>query len=199
MKNKNFELKFNLSNRAIYTLITLGIIALLCVGVYAIAGEVPNPGHSINQIECNEDFCVNDGKLGIGTEDPSSKLNVIGDALIDGNLIVEGEINSLKFGNTKVVEIGGWDMNKIGAKSVKHGISDFTKIASVTGIVFIDGKQYGYIIGDISDRTESDTRVTINNINSNFITLQAGNYPKSSPAWNDASFNRGYLYITYVN
>ena len=40
--------RFNISNRLLYTLITIGILAIIGVGVYAVA---PNPGHSISQID----------------------------------------------------------------------------------------------------------------------------------------------------
>ncbi len=48
MVNKKGLKKTSLSNKAIYFLITLGIIALVAAGVYA---AVPNPGHSAAQID----------------------------------------------------------------------------------------------------------------------------------------------------
>jgi hypothetical protein len=40
----------HLSNRLSYTLIAIGILIIIAVGVYAI-GEVPNPGHPISQLQ----------------------------------------------------------------------------------------------------------------------------------------------------
>jgi len=38
--------KFHISNRLLYTLITIGIFVILGVGVYALVpGVAPNPGH----------------------------------------------------------------------------------------------------------------------------------------------------------
>jgi hypothetical protein len=42
-------IKINISNRWRYTLIALGIILIISVGIYALTpGVVPIPGHSIN-------------------------------------------------------------------------------------------------------------------------------------------------------
>lgn len=50
MKKKGLTIKINFSNRWIYFLITLGIIAIVAVGVYALSpGMKPNPGHDINE------------------------------------------------------------------------------------------------------------------------------------------------------
>ncbi len=43
--------RFNLSNRALYTFITFGIIIILAVGIYALTpGVAPNPGHLITDV-----------------------------------------------------------------------------------------------------------------------------------------------------
>ena len=47
-KNKS---KREISNRLLYTLISIGILAILAVGVYAVPGAIPNPGHSITQLQ----------------------------------------------------------------------------------------------------------------------------------------------------
>ncbi len=50
-KGKGIILQIHLTNRWLYVLIVLGVLALLGVGVYALLpGEVPNPGHSINEV-----------------------------------------------------------------------------------------------------------------------------------------------------
>jgi len=43
--------KIILSNRWLYTLITVGILICLSVGVYAVLGTTPNPGHSISELQ----------------------------------------------------------------------------------------------------------------------------------------------------
>lgn len=170
------------NKRATYTIITILILVILGVGVCAVTNEVPDPGHSLAELQS-----CSDGETLISN---SGTWNC--------SLFSSLESDPTQEAKTKVVEIGGWNMNTEQVKLVEHKISDFTKIVSVTGIIFIDGKQYGYTLGDLSDRAESDTRATINVINSKTINLQAGNYPHSSAGFDDASFNRGYLYISYL-
>ena len=45
------RLQINMTNRWLYTLITLFAVVVLGVGVYAVAGTTPNPGHPMNQIQ----------------------------------------------------------------------------------------------------------------------------------------------------
>jgi hypothetical protein len=50
-KGKKITIKINLTNKWLYTFIAIGIIAIIGVGVYAIApGVVPDPGHNINDL-----------------------------------------------------------------------------------------------------------------------------------------------------
>ena len=50
-KRKNIKLVFNFSERALYTLIAILIVLIFGVGVYAVAGTTPNPGHAIADIQ----------------------------------------------------------------------------------------------------------------------------------------------------
>jgi len=53
MNKRRRRISINLSNRWLYTLIAVGIILIIGVGVYAL-GAIPNPGHSISQLQtCN--------------------------------------------------------------------------------------------------------------------------------------------------
>ena len=46
MKKRGLSIKINLTNRWLYTLIAIGILAIIGVGVYALTpGVAPNPGH----------------------------------------------------------------------------------------------------------------------------------------------------------
>jgi len=53
MPTLNF--KITLSKRATYTIITFGILIILAIGVYAVAGSTPNPGHSLSELYTCED------------------------------------------------------------------------------------------------------------------------------------------------
>ncbi len=130
--------KSHISNRLLYTLITIGILAILGVGVYAF-GAVPNPGHSLGQLQtCDSEgqtlvmqggswacatggtggssqwlasasgIYYNLGYVGIGTNLPTSPLDIVGWMRSQGarinTLVVDNTINisqsgKLCFGN----------------------------------------------------------------------------------------------------
>ncbi len=54
MANKKRLKKFNISNKLAYTLVAIFSIVLIGVGVFAL-GPVPNPGHSISQLQTCDD------------------------------------------------------------------------------------------------------------------------------------------------
>jgi hypothetical protein len=50
-KGKRLNIKINFSNRWLYTIIAIGILAMIGVGVYALTpGTAPNPGHLISEM-----------------------------------------------------------------------------------------------------------------------------------------------------
>jgi hypothetical protein len=64
MKKRGIEIKINLSNRAIYTLIVIGILAIVGVGVYAYGTSNPsNFGHSFGELTLPS--CSNGQVLGM--------------------------------------------------------------------------------------------------------------------------------------
>lgn len=65
---RGLTIKINLSNRWIYFLITLGILAIIAFGVYAITpGSKPDPGHSLSEIGVPADCLKNDSLKWNGT------------------------------------------------------------------------------------------------------------------------------------
>ncbi|MCK5043424.1 tail fiber domain-containing protein [Candidatus Pacearchaeota archaeon] len=104
--------QINFSNRWLYTFITIGILMIISVGVYALAGGIDTSKgyHESTQVSVNvggtektlqeaidggdfgggsglwtqsgSDIYYNDGKIGIGTDSPESKLSVgnVGDS-----------------------------------------------------------------------------------------------------------------------
>ena len=66
--------KIEISNRAMYFLVTFGIIALFAIGVFAVT---PNPGHTASEIE---GVCRSDGVNCLVT-DPQTDLGLY----LDGN------------------------------------------------------------------------------------------------------------------
>ena len=51
MKKRGVNIHVHLSNRLLYTLITILVLAIIGVSVYAVAGTTPNPGHSLSQLQ----------------------------------------------------------------------------------------------------------------------------------------------------
>ena len=50
-RGREINIKINLTNRWLYTLIAIGILAIIGVGVYALTpGVAPNPGHLANEM-----------------------------------------------------------------------------------------------------------------------------------------------------
>jgi hypothetical protein len=59
------------------------------------ASVIPNPGHSWDEMECSSDILCIDAtnkKIGIGTDTPTQLLDVNGNARINGNLYLTGQI-----------------------------------------------------------------------------------------------------------
>jgi hypothetical protein len=54
-RGKKFNIHISLSNRWLYTLIVLGVLAAIAVGVYAVAGSVPSPGHPLSELQACSD------------------------------------------------------------------------------------------------------------------------------------------------
>jgi len=98
---------------------------------------------------------------------------------------------------TKVVDLGDWDMDATASISVIHGISDFTKIRSISVLIRSDS---GSSLTDLN-QPDTTTGVPIGGIGqavSAFITLRrlASGYFDSTN-FNTTSYNRGWCTITY--
>ena len=52
---KKVKSDFNFSNRILYSLICLVVLSIVAVGVYAVPGTIPNPGHPISQLQLCSD------------------------------------------------------------------------------------------------------------------------------------------------
>lgn len=108
-KHKNKKIAINLSNRWLYTLITIGILLIVAVGVYASSSpteaEAQNLGHDLTEVYLGP-VHIDDENVGIGTTSPSYKLHAGGDIYANGGWVrVSGE-KGLYFQSHK----GGWHM-----------------------------------------------------------------------------------------
>lgn len=104
---------------------------------------------------------------------------------------------------TKVIEIGDWDMNATALVNVSHGIVDFKKIRSVTGVIRNDADDRYFAIGAYAS---SDAAMTLyfqsapssNSINATTITIaRADSSFFGTVGFDSTSYNRGWLTILY--
>lgn len=111
----------------------------------------------------------------------------------DGNIDVVGGIDAGlngKYLKTKVLSIGDWNMDSTGSVTVAHGLSDITKIVSVTGMIIRDDSTLTFVI-------DSDAS-SISNVTTTVVTLTrtaAGFF--DSVNFDATGFNRGWITIEY--
>lgn len=101
---------------------------------------------------------------------------------------------------TKVIEIGDWDMVNDTIKTITHGISDFTKIRSVATIIRPDSDQTQLYkpLNTLQDPFGGSIEGGVNNITSTSIQLtrlDTGFFDSTN--YNETSYNRGWITITY--
>jgi len=61
-------------------------------------------GHSWSEMQCTEGLCVKDDKVGIGTDNPSGKLDVVGNINVDGKIMLQQETVNTDSSNTVVTK-----------------------------------------------------------------------------------------------
>ncbi len=144
-----------------------------------------------------------------------SDITVTNDATINGDIIVSGVVDgrdvaadgaildavgvqSVKL-NTKVIDIGDWDMDSDVTKAVAHGLT----LANIrTAHVMIrsdDGASFSPLnhVGTIGD---GETEGSIANINATTVSmarLLGGGF--DTPLYNSTSYNRGWITIQYTD
>lgn len=101
---------------------------------------------------------------------------------------------------TKVVEMGDWDMDANVSRQVPHGLADYKKIRSISGMIRDDADTVYLAIGSASSGI-ADVSFPANispSINGTYITvarLAGGVF--DGTGYDSTSFNRGWLTITY--
>lgn len=100
---------------------------------------------------------------------------------------------------TKIIEIGSWNMNTTSAFQVAHGLSDHTKIRTVTGMITNDAGTtlYPIGIGPSSTTANGDQQVWFRfatSTNIELLRLTSGDFDGGGAP---ASGNRGWLVVEY--
>ena len=105
----NINIKLSIEKKHLYVMILSIVVVAFISGVVAYTYSVPNPGHSWNQMACDNNLCVNTntGNVGIGTTAPGAKLDVEGpsgtgdfDALLLGKVSGYGSSKFTQYYNT---------------------------------------------------------------------------------------------------
>lgn len=127
------------------------------------------------------------------------------DNAIDGFqyfLALQEVINSSLLIKKKIVNIGNWNMDSTDFVNVAHGISDFTKIRGIEAYIIDDGGINIYPLNMAYTTVTPVTAVqgTIGSITTTTVSL----FRLSGGAFDDANFdngsyNRGWIHITYVD
>jgi hypothetical protein len=103
-KKSKVNLSINVSKRLLYTLIAIGILAIVGVGVYAFGGSQPsNVGHSAGELDLSGGVNGNaifKGKVGIGISNPNYSLD------LGGGYIGNGYIKQSSCYWTTAIEVG---------------------------------------------------------------------------------------------
>jgi len=98
-KRKKITINIHLTNRWLYTLIAVGILAIIAVGVYALApGVIPNPGHNISEISIPSgcvagQFLKYDGTKWVCSGDYCAGGTCNGNLNVNNNITTFGVIN----------------------------------------------------------------------------------------------------------
>jgi hypothetical protein len=143
------------------------------------------------------------GNFGINTTNPGYKLDINGTFQASGVSTLSGGADLGGTGTTlkcKVVQIGDWDMTGEPIKSVYHGLAlgvGYKKIRNVY-VTIRDDDDFQYTLLDTGNGASDTTRNGFWNIATNAILLYrlfGGIYDSS--AYNQTSYNRGWVYIVY--
>jgi hypothetical protein len=176
-KKTGLKIEINISNKAVYTLIVIGILIAIGISVYAYGTSDPSTfGHSLGEIEP----CAEGQGLQMSSGVWTCKDNYF------GNL------------KTEIIEIGNWNMDTWDTKYISHGLgSNYNKIRHAS--VFIEDDSQN-IVAPL-DRVDGNGLASgaINSISSTEIIL----YRPEIGIFNTPNFdvipgnNRGWIYITY--
>lgn len=179
---KGVEIKINLSNRAIYTLIVIGILAIVGVGVWAYTGNV---GHTSDEIDETDPTVLDSVKNGVSWDE----ITGIPSGFVDG-VDNTGE-SDVKI---KVIEMGSWNiMSKNQLEMPLSQISlDISKIRGISAIVRNDDGTFIDNAGELSE----DLSIKIKDNKIVLHTYNGGRYDNSD--YNRfALYNRGWITIIY--
>jgi len=176
---KKGENNFKFSNRVLYSLITLGILIAVGVGVYAATYTASGAGHPYTEIST----CAANQSL---------RMNAAGTAWE----CASSSETDIKF---KSIEIGAWDMDKIDGKTVNHGLTA-SKIRSVSVIIVNDGGTR-WININYANYEESGDYLPAGYVaydNTKISLYRFYQYTFDNTNFDNSTMNRGWITVGYV-
>lgn len=101
---------------------------------------------------------------------------------------------------TKIIEIGDWNMDITNTISPLHGLSDHTKIRHVSAMIREDSpstNQYPFLLGKGSTTITSPHGSFGPNTNTVIQMFRTSGGDFDNSAFEDTSYNRGWILIIY--
>lgn len=99
----------------------------------------------------------------------------------------------------KIVEIGDWNMDSSSAVNVLHGLADFKKIRSITGMIRNDADTIYYPLLSASTTGNGTPLIAVIGVTSTQIQLtRTDGSIFDAIAFDSTSYNRGWLVIGYI-
>jgi len=179
-KRRGIEIKINLSNKAIYTLIIIGILVIIGIGVYAYTGNV---GHTSSQIDETDPTVLTSVKDGVSWSELSGIPSGFADGVDDG-----GDLK------TKIIEIGNWNMDSVAQKYIEYGL-DWDEIVRLSVIVRADSNALNK--RSVNLERCGNWQATPPSDNWLMLSRDYGGGCDNED-FNSASYNRGWIVINYL-
>lgn len=108
--------------------------------------------------------------------------------------------SSIKVGtlNTKVIDIGDWNMDSTVFVNVAHGLPDYTKIRSISALIRRDDDSTYYDFAT-ADNNTAGTNSGLNASTTNINLSRATGGTFDGINFNATTFNRGWIVIQYTD
>jgi len=133
--------------------------------------------------------------------DASITENDLADGVTNGYQLIEAlenKILAIQPLNTKIIEIGDWDMDATDSLPVAHGIIDFKTIRSISIIIRNDTDNQYYPLNYVDDTGSLfGGSYSINTTNILMHRVISGIFDTTS--FNSTTYNRGFITIEYID
>lgn len=99
----------------------------------------------------------------------------------------------------KIVEIGDWNMDSTSAVNILHGLADFKKIRSISGMIRNDADTIYYPLLSASTTGNGTPLIAVIGVTSTQIQItRTDGSIFDATGFDSTSYNRGWLVIGYI-